>query len=148
VKFAYVDETGDSSQGGVFVMCSSVIDAYRIKKYTAKFDQMLSNFLAKHPRSRDELKTKAFINGNDGWSKIDANERKKFLCEICDLAAECAKIFSIAVSFNQFVAADAAHGDKFSGSYWLAAAMFVAAIVQKNAKNGKKQGAYRADLRR
>jgi hypothetical protein len=128
MKFAYVDESGDHSQGDVFVMAGVLIDAYRLRKHTAKFDEMIRAFLAKHPHAPKELKTKPFINGSDGWSKVDADERKNFLRAVCDLVAECAKIFALALSFESFDKADTA---KCGKSYWLCAAMFVAALVQQ-----------------
>src|SRR5262249_11117262 len=61
-------------------------------------------------------------------------ERKKFLAEVCDLAARCANIFAVAFSFKNFEkAANAGHGQPFK-SYWVAAAMFIAALVQKKMK--------------
>jgi Protein of unknown function (DUF3800) len=130
MKFSYVDESGDHSQGDVFVMAGVLIDAYRLRKYTASFDKMIVEFLAKHPGAPTELKTKAFINGAAGWSQVDATERKKFLGEICDLAAECAKIFGVAFSFEAFKKAAEREGI-FTKSHWLSAAMFIAALVQK-----------------
>ena len=79
MKFAYVDESGDPGQGDVFVMAGLLIDVYRLPKYTARFDEMIKSFLEKHPGSPKELKTKVFINGSGGWSKIEASERKAFL---------------------------------------------------------------------
>jgi Protein of unknown function (DUF3800) len=137
MKFVYVDETGDKGQTDVLVMTGLLIDAYLLRKYTASFDEMLTAFLARHPGSPKELKTKAFINGSGGWSKIDHAERKKFLENVCDLAAECSTIFAVAFSFENFEkATNAGHCQPFK-SYWLAAAMFIAALVQKQMK--KKQ---------
>jgi hypothetical protein len=135
MKFVYVDETGDKGQSDVFVMTGLLVDAYRLRKYTASFDGMITAFLEKHPNSPKELKTKAFINGDGGWSKVDPAERKKFLGEVCDLAAECATVFAIAFSFQEFEkATDAGHGQTFGKNYWLGAAMFIVALVQKKMK--------------
>ncbi|TCU67086.1 hypothetical protein EDE08_114107 [Bradyrhizobium sp. R2.2-H] len=58
------------------------------------------------------------INGEGGWSKIDAEERKKFLAQICDLANECSRIFAIAFSLRGFNAAvDGSYGHPFAKSY-------------------------------
>ena len=100
MKFVYVDQSGEQDQGDVFVMAGVLIDAYRLRKYTAKFDKMITVFLAKHPGAPQELKTKAFINGVGGWSKVDPTERKIFLAEICGLVAECSKIFAVAFRSN------------------------------------------------
>ena len=58
MKFVYVDETGSDDHTDVFVMTGLLIDAYVLRKYTASFDKMLTAFLAKHPGSPKELKTK------------------------------------------------------------------------------------------
>jgi hypothetical protein len=139
MKFSYVDESGDQGQGDVFVMAAILIDAYRLQKHSRKFDEMISNFLATHPHSPKELKTKAFINGSDGWSKVDPTARKQFLIEICELAAACATIFGVAFSFEKFGKAVSAWPKQPSGkSYWLAAAMFIASLVQQKMQEGKK----------
>lgn len=134
MKFGYVDELGDEGQSDVFVMVGVLIDAYRLRKYTARFDKMIVDFLAKHPGAPQELKTKAFISGTGGWSRVDADERKSFLGQICDLVAECAKIFSIAFSLTAFKKAVEGNGG-FSKSYWLSAAMFIAALMQKKTQD-------------
>jgi hypothetical protein len=139
MKFVYGDESGDKGQSDVFVLVGLLIDAYRLRKHAARFDEMIKAFLAKHPGSPNELKTKNFINGSGGWSKVDAAERKKFLSEVCDLAAQCTRIFAVAFSFQQFEkAANAGYGQVFGNSYWLGAAMFVAALVQKRMQEGQK----------
>src|SRR5436190_2102732 len=70
MKFVYVDETGDKGQTDVLVMTGLLIDAYLLRKHTASFDRMLTTFLAKHPGTPKELKTKVFINGSGGWSRL------------------------------------------------------------------------------
>ena len=137
MKFAYVDESGDEGQGDVFVMVGVLIDAYRLRKHTTKFDKMIVNFLAKHPGAPKELKTKAFINGAGGWSQVDANERKKFLGEVCSLVAECAKIFGIGFSLAAFKQA-AETGPPFGKSHWLGAAMFISALLQRKMQDESK----------
>src|SRR6516225_2894568 len=102
MKFAYVDESGDKPQGDVFVMAGVQVDAYKLRKHTAKFDKIIADFLAKHPGVPKELKTKALINGEGGWRQVDAAERKRFVSDIGDLAIECATIFALALSFTAF----------------------------------------------
>jgi Protein of unknown function (DUF3800) len=141
MKFTYVDESGNKSHGDVFVMSGLLVDAYRLRTCTANFDEMIKAFLAKHPSAPKELKTTAFINGDGGWNKVDAGERKKWLGEVFDLAAEYCTVFAVAFSFDNFAtAANADHQQPFGTSYWLGAAMFVAALVQKKmmAVAGKK----------
>ena len=139
MKFVYVDESGDQGQGDVFVMAGLLVDAYRLRKYTAKFDQMIRAFLKKHASAPKELKTKVFINGSGGWSKVHPADRKKFLGEVCDLAAECARVFAVAFSFEKFEkAANATQAQLLGKNYWLAAAMFIAALVQQKMQGEKK----------
>ena len=43
MKFAYFDESGTLGVEGndVFVMAGLLIDAYRLRKYTAEFDRLI-----------------------------------------------------------------------------------------------------------
>jgi Protein of unknown function (DUF3800) len=139
MKFVYVDESGSSGEGDVFVMAGILVDAYRLRKHTIKFDNMISALLENHPGLRKELKTKRMINGEGGWSAVDADVRKQFLRDICDLAKECARIFSIALSFEKHAVAIAdGHQQPFDKSYWLGAALFIAGLIQKKMQIGKK----------
>lgn len=140
MKFIYVDESGSPGDGDVFVMCGLMVDAYKLRKKTADFDRMLSEFLARHPGSNTELKTSKFINGKGGWSTIPADERKDFLGRICELAgANGGKLFGIGLSFEQFnKACEAGHGHPFDKSYWIAGGMFTCALVQKKMQGIKK----------
>lgn len=141
MKFLYVDESGGKDQSDVFVMTGLLVDAYRLRKHTDVFDELISDFLAKHPGtgSKKELKTSALINGIGGWSKIDPNERKGLLTQICSLSAECATVFAVALSFSRF---EAALGGKYEyplgKSYWIGAAMYVATLVQDKMQSLKK----------
>ena len=137
MKFIYVDESGDKTQSDVFVMAGLSVNAYRLRKCTAEFDKLLTDFLAKHPGTQTELKTKAFINGTGGWSKIDANERKDFLRKVCAVAAGCARVYAIAFSFEKFEkACKKGLGQPFK-SYWIASSMFLASMVQKRGQTEK-----------
>jgi hypothetical protein len=139
MKFVYVDESGDQGQSDIFVMAGLLIDAYRLRKWTAAFDEMIKAFLKMHPKAPQELKTKAFINGANKWSEADADDRKQFLEDVCDLAAECARIFAVAFSFDDFKkAVVAGYKQPFGKSYWLGAAMFVSALVQKRMQDEKR----------
>jgi hypothetical protein len=139
VKFVYVDESGAKDHTDVFVMAGVLIDAYKLRKHTATFDEMIKTLLAKHEGVPKELKTHAFINGDGGWSKVDAGERKAFLSEVCDLVAQCARIFAVAFSFKKFdPAAKAAQQQTFGTGYWLGAAMFVSALVQQKMQKEKR----------
>ena len=139
MKFAYIDESGDQDQGDVFVMAGLLIDAYRLRKYTAQFDSELTTFLANHPAAPKELKTKAFINGKGGWNKVPPDDRKHFLSDMCDIAVECSKIVGLAISFDAFKEATEKGGFHLpcAGNYWALCGMFVAALIQKKVQNEK-----------
>jgi len=140
MKFVYVDETGDKSQSDIFVMTGLLIDAYSLRICTVTFDDMITEFLKRHPKSQTELKTKAIINGSGDWNKVDPAERKDFISKVCDVAVECTTIYAVAFSFRAFddTAMNAGYGQPFGNSYWLGAAMFIAALVQKNMQRIKK----------
>ena len=141
MKFIYVDESGSKDQSDVFVMAGLLVDAYRLRKYTDVFNKLISDFLAKHPGtgSAKELKTSALINGTGGWRKIDSEQRKALLKHMCVLSSECASVFAVGLSFSKFEAALAGgHGYPLGTSYWMGAAMYVAALVQDKMQLLKK----------
>jgi hypothetical protein len=133
MKFAYIDESGSTEEGDIFVMAGLLIDAYRLRKYTSRFDQELADFLAKHPGAPAELKTKAFINGRGGWSDVSPDDRKQFLTDMCALAAEVSSIYGFGMSFERFDAACASgnYTTPCAGSYWALNGMFVSSLIQK-----------------
>lgn len=133
MKFAYIDESGSTEEGDVFVMAGLLIDAYRLRKYTSRFDQELAAFLAKHPGAPNELKTKAFINGRGGWNAVSADDRKQFLTDMCTLATDVSSIYGFAMSFEGFNAACAsgAYTPPCAGNYWALNGMFVSGLIQK-----------------
>lgn len=63
MKFGYIDESGDSGQGDVFVMAGLLIDAYRLRKATAEFDQKLKGLRQGHPSAPNDFKASKIING-------------------------------------------------------------------------------------
>lgn len=99
------------------------------------------DFLALHPSGTvKELKTSAFINGSGKWSQVPAGDRKKFLRDVCTLATDCSSIYGIGISFIRFTqhATDALPCKR---SYFQAAAMFTAGIIQKKMqKEAKNKG--------
>lgn len=131
MKFAYIDESGSTEEGDVFVMAGLLIDAYRLRKYTARFDQQLAAFRGNHPSAPDELKTKAFINGRGGWSRVSAEDRKLFLIQMCELAAEVSSIYGFGMSFKGLSAAINSCSPPCSGNYWALNGMFVSGLIQK-----------------
>lgn len=131
MKFAYVDESGDEGQSDIFVMVGLLVDAYRLRRITADFDELLRGFLAQHPNHPDELKTKRFINGQGGWNNVEPEARKAFLQSVCELAARDGRLFVSAISFHRFNA-NLPEGPHPTGrSYWHAAGMYVAGLIQK-----------------
>lgn len=133
MKFAYIDESGSTEEGDVFVMAGLLIDAYRLRKYTSRFDKELAAFLAKHPGAPNELKTKAFINGRGGWNAVSADDRKQFLTDMCTLATEVSSIYGFGMSFERFNAACASgtYMTPCAGNYWALNGMFVSGLIQK-----------------
>lgn len=133
MKFAYIDESGSTEEGDVFVMAGLLIDAYRLRKYTSRFDQELAAFLAKHPGAPNELKTKAFINGRGGWNTVSPDDRKQFLSDMCALAADVSSIYGFGMSFERFKAACASgtYTTPCAGNYWALNGMFVSGLIQK-----------------
>ena len=101
---------------------------------------MITEFLKRHPKSQTELKTKAIINGSGDWNKVPHAERKDFISKVCDVAVKYAKLYSVAFSFQAFddAVTNAGYGQPFGNSYCLGAAMFIAALVQKNMQRIKK----------
>ncbi|MCY3621573.1 MAG: DUF3800 domain-containing protein [Gammaproteobacteria bacterium] len=140
MKFIYVDESGGRDQGDVFTMCGLMVDAYKLRKKTEDFDDMLQGMFEGLPIQRPprELKTKKFIEGNGPWKSIEANERKQFLTNVCRLAvANGGKVFGVALSFSEFDRAIGLElGQPTQGNHWLAAAIYTCCLVQK-----KMQGA-------
>lgn len=139
MKFIYIDESGERSQGDVFTMCGLMVDAYKLRKKTADFDRKLEALFERHPGNRADLKTSRFINGKGAWRDIDAQERKDFLTEVCQLAVENGgKIFGVGLSFSAFDAACAAGlGQPTANNYWLAAAVLTSCLVQKKMQGVK-----------
>lgn len=135
MKFIYVDESGSPDQGDVFTMFGLMVDAYKLRKKTEDFDEMLKDLFNGLPGARTprELKTKRFIEGNGIWRDISADERKEFLRSVCTLAsAGGGKIFGIVLSFEAFNRAKVLGlGQPMGTNYWLASAMYTCCLVQK-----------------
>lgn len=133
MKFLYLDESGHGDNGGVFTMAGIMVDAYKLRKRTEEFDNLLKDLLDQHSGRRRDFKTSKFINGSGGWSKIDAQTRKDALRNICNLTTgKGAKIFCFAMDFNNFNSVLGEGLDNpFEKSYWLASAMFIMCAVQK-----------------
>jgi hypothetical protein len=139
MKFAYVDESGSKDEGDVFVMAGLIIDAYRLRKYTSRFDNELSAFLSKHSAAPMELKTKAFINGKNGWSRVPPGDRKQFLINMCNIAIECSKIYGFGMSFKAFEKACGSGNFTLpcARNYWALNGMFISGLIQKKAQGQK-----------
>jgi hypothetical protein len=133
MKFAYVDESGARNRGDVFVMCGVMVDAYKLRTKTQDFDALLEEVFQLHPGRRADFKTSRFINGIGGWNVVDGNQRKQILTDICRVAvANGGKIFGFGMSFARFDRAVAeTENTPFGQRYWLASALFVASLIQK-----------------
>lgn len=137
MKFVYVDESGGADQGDVFVMAGLMIDAYKLKPHTKKFDKNIKNFLSRYPRARAprELKTKAIINGRAGWRTVSPDDRKQFMATVCETALECSDIYAIAISLDRF---RKNRVDPNPNPHWLATSMYIASRIQKNMQSKPK----------
>tara|TARA_R110000868_G_scaffold138329_1_gene352283 strand:- start:210 stop:1049 length:840 start_codon:yes stop_codon:yes gene_type:complete len=133
MKFAYIDESGDTGQGDVFVMAGILIDATKLRKYTSKFDKKLTELRAQHPSLPTDFKTKRFINGTGGWRNVPAQNRKDFLTQIVDIATSCGKIYAIAFSFDKFDTAINGFSPlpKNQSNYWMASSMYISGLIQR-----------------
>lgn len=134
MKFIYVDESGGRDQSDVFTMFGLMADAYKLRKKTEDFDEMLKGIFEGLPGQRParELKTKKFIEGGGIWKGINADERKEFLRNVCQLAvANGGKVFGVALSFKAFDRARAlVPSQPMKSNFWLTAAMYTACLVQ------------------
>ena len=150
MKFIYVDESGPDRKSDVFTMCGIMVDAYKLRKKTAAFDQKIKSLHQSNPGMPREMRTSHFINGEGAWKKIEEQERRNFLTEVCQLAVENGgKIFGIGFSISSFnTAFDAGHGPPIDtdldsqkrNKYWLPGAIFISCLVQKKmqlCKNNK-----------
>jgi hypothetical protein len=118
-------------------MVGLLVDAYRLRRITSDFDQLLRNFLAQHPGHPNELKTKNLINGQGGWNNVQAEARKGFLRSVCELAARDGRLFVSAISFDRFNANLPEGPHPTRRSYWHAGGMYVAGLVQKKHQDEK-----------
>jgi len=133
MKFLYVDESGSSAEGDIFVMAGLMIDAYKLRKHTENLDSNITMFLSKYPNKKTpkELKTKALINGKGHWGGVCPGVRKEFLRSICRITVECSAIYAISISFDCFEEKKTAFP---INSHWLATSMYISSLVQKKMK--------------
>lgn len=133
MKFAYIDESGSSGEGDVFVMAGLLIDAHRLRQQTYRFDNMLHAFLSRYPTIPTELKTKPFINGNNRWSAVPFDERKIFLMNVCQLARSIANIYGFSLSFDALKNACEQNPQlPIDKHYWPVSGMFICSLIQKH----------------
>lgn len=134
MKFAYIDESGASDQGDIFVMAGIMIDAIKIRKWTTAFDEKLKGALYLHPKPPNEFKTKKFIDGKDKWSEVPPADRKQFLLEICKQVVICGTIYAYAISFENFnKSVEKSDGlPTNQDDYWVASSLFITCLIQKH----------------
>ena len=140
MKFVYIDETGNDGKSDTFVMCGLMIDAYKLKKQTRYFDNILNEIYALNPRVKFDLKTSKFINGKDDWSKIAPETRKHLLKKICLSAVDNGgSIFAISLSMKELTIEKCnSFSFPYKSNYWLASAFFIASIIQKKMQTYSK----------
>lgn len=132
MKFCYVDESGDETQSDVFTMVGFLIDAYRWRRITRDFDALVLGIRAEHPKNPSEIKTKNLLNGSKGWNKVDPDIRKTFVREACDLVVNDGQLYASALSFEKLRAKGLNSRHPTRGTYWHAASMYLASLIQKN----------------
>ncbi len=139
MKFLYVDESGDESQGDIFVMTGILIDAVRLPKHTKIFDEKVASILAQSPRNPSEIKTKQLISGKNKWEGVDPELRKALLAAFVTQALEFSKIYALALSFDAFKKAVQEYEENIPfRQYWPGAAMFILALLQKKMLTAKR----------
>ncbi len=140
MKFIYVDESGDRSQGEVFVMGGLMVDAYKLRKKTADVYERLKRLSKQHEGEKFELKTKRFIEGRGGWKSISRLERQNILSGLIrDALHGGSEVFAIGLTFKAFDNANSSNlGQPFGKNYWVGSAMFISALVQR--QNQKLSG--------
>ena len=57
MKFIYVDESGGRDQSDVFTMFGLMVDAYKLRKKTEDFDEMLKGIFKGLPGQRPAART-------------------------------------------------------------------------------------------
>ena len=130
MKFLYVDESGDNSQGDIFVMTGILVDATRLTKHTKIFDEKVDSILEQSPKNPCEIKTKQLIGGKNKWKGVNPGVRKALLEAFVTQALEFSKIYAIALSLSAFREASQKKDIPFNG-HWAGAAMFLLALLQK-----------------
>jgi hypothetical protein len=139
MKFGYIDESGDSGKGDVFVMAGVLIDAYRLRKATAEFDQKLKDLRQGHPSAPNDFKASKIINGKGGWRDVSPEARKQFFTDIVNQAVSVGRIYAFALSFDRFnqttQSIDGLPSNQ--GNYWVACSMCLSALIQKKVQKEK-----------
>ena len=139
MKFAYIDESGSPDQGDVFIMAGVLIDAYRLRKATAEFDQKLKDLRQEHPSLPNDFKASKIINGKGGWRNVSPNARKHFFSDIVNQATSVGRIYAFALSFDLFnsVKQTSESLPKNQDNYWVACSMYLSALIQKKVQKEK-----------
>ena len=142
MKFAYIDESGNETQGDVFTMAGILIDAHKLRKWSADFDAKFHAMNRRHQGNPQDFKTTRFINGAGGWGKVDAEERKNFLMNIVNMVVRCGEVYAFGMSFEKNAAIE--NNENFPANqtnYWLSSAMYISSIIQKrNQTKGNNKG--------
>ena len=134
MEFIYIDESYDGSKGDVFVMFGLMVNAFRLRKKTNDMKKLLDSISDLRPSKMKELKTSRFINGKDGWSAVDPKVRNQHLKEICEISvAKGDFVVGIAMSKKEIKSALKAYHPPFlKEEQWLASAMYIVCLIQKN----------------
>ena len=140
MQFAYIDESGSSGQGDVFVMAGVLVDAYRLRKITADFDNKLGELRKKHPSEPEDLKASKIINGKGGWKDVPAEKRRQFFTDIVAQVESVGHVYAFALSLDRFKSAIKNYKSlpKNQNNHWVACSMYISALIQKKSQKEKK----------
>ena len=133
MKFIYVDESGGRDESDVFVMCGLMVDAYKLRRRPRTSTPRWRRFLRFTPDARRSQDQEVRKRRGSMGPRSTPKKRKNLLRGICQLAvANGGKVYGLGLSFQRLdQAAEAGHGQPFAANYWVGAAMFVSALVQK-----------------
>lgn len=145
MKFAYIDESGSTGQGDVFVMAGLLIDAMRLRKLTSEFDLKLSRILnsVRDSGTPSEFKTSNFVRDKGIWGVISQEKKEHFLQDICETITkpnQGGKILAYGISYKKFQSACKTYEGlpKNQDQDWVACSMYIASLIQKEMMSSSK----------
>lgn len=138
MKFCYADESGHHAE--VVVVAGVVVDAIRMRRTKAEWNDILSGFVKRYERPMPEFKARELHRGKGFWHALDGPARKAIVGEILDwMQSRKHRVTFGAVSRQRLAAQRDKHavGGLTSVTEWSIAAMHLMLSVQKFHKNTK-----------